>query len=232
MTIVATVDLSELVDLNKQLLSAGNIVIEISEAQAQIAINLIRDGFDAETDPYGEAWKAKQRPNRYKILSGNTSLLRNSWHASQVTKRGWTVKAGVDYASYHQSPGQYRKITRRSTTRTAASSERSSRRRKIELVGLESNGRSDSNLMRPQRKMIPDRGLPKAWEEAFAEVAQARIRSHFGLGSSSSTQSRTKGGFKLTAGRSPITAKIAGMKRRLRLASLLRKVINATEGGN
>lgn len=64
------------------------------------AIELIREGFDDEADPYGSRWASTQRGG--KILQ-DTGRLRSSWHRRSLSSSQVVVGSGVKYGSYHQS---------------------------------------------------------------------------------------------------------------------------------
>lgn len=78
----------------------GDILTDLNRNLAEEAIELIREGFSSESDPYGSKWAAlKYRSGR--ILQ-DTGRLRSGFKVSKVTKRGFRVSASVTYASYHQ----------------------------------------------------------------------------------------------------------------------------------
>lgn len=88
-----------------ELLADASVVVEhTSEAQAEVAITLVGEGFDRQRDPYGRRWKKKQRPDGRKILHGETTRLRNGWHVEKATARSWRIAPSVEYAGYHQEP--------------------------------------------------------------------------------------------------------------------------------
>ncbi len=70
------------------------------------------------------------------------------------------------------------------------------------------------------RKMVPDsRGLPPEWAKALEEVADEALKAHF----KTEKDSVKKGG----PGLSFLAYKIIGLKRRLNIKSLIRKLANA-----
>lgn len=76
----------------------------MSKNMAEETVNLIADGFNSQTDPYGKKWKDKKKPDGRKTLSGKTGDLKTGWHPVEVTEGGFTVAPSVDYAAPHQSP--------------------------------------------------------------------------------------------------------------------------------
>lgn len=86
-------------------LDAAPAMLEMaSAAMAEEVIGLIKQGFRSETDPYGEKWAPKQRPDGRKVLSGETSRLKGGWHRQKTGKDGFTIAPSVDYAAPHQRP--------------------------------------------------------------------------------------------------------------------------------
>jgi phage gpG-like protein len=87
--------------LRAQLSDPRSLLQSISKNLAEETLELVRQGFEKEEDPYGEAWA----PLKYrdgKILQ-DTGRLRSSWHTVTVSERGFSVAPAVDYAQYHQS---------------------------------------------------------------------------------------------------------------------------------
>jgi phage gpG-like protein len=80
------------------------LMIGASRSMAEETLNLIKDGFRSEQDPYGKAWAPKQANDGRKVLSGKTSRLKGGWHVVSATASGFRVAPSVDYAAPHQSP--------------------------------------------------------------------------------------------------------------------------------
>lgn len=68
---------------------------------AEETLNLIKDGFREERDPFGRRWKKKQRSDGRKVLSGETSRLKN-WVVRFTNKTKFRVGASVAYSVFHQ----------------------------------------------------------------------------------------------------------------------------------
>lgn len=103
----------------------GRLLSDITLKQGLKGLGLVKDGFRSETDPYGKKWakraalakrkrrrrrpgapplkKRKSRRNGKKILS-KTNMMKKSWRVTGIPGRGWALRAGVDYALYHQRP--------------------------------------------------------------------------------------------------------------------------------
>lgn len=69
----------------------------------------------------------------------------------------------------------------------------------------------------PQRMMVPSkaRGLPAGWADALEEVAKEELSAHFSLG------------LDLRTGPGIIEAKFAGLKRRLGIKSIVKKIVKS-----
>jgi phage gpG-like protein len=63
------------------------------------AIELIREGFDSESDPYGAGWKPTLRGG--KILQ-DTGRLRSSFHRRSLSASRVVIGSGAKYGGYHQ----------------------------------------------------------------------------------------------------------------------------------
>lgn len=82
-------------------LERGDLLTDLNRNLAEEAVELVREGFERETDPYGARWAAlKYRSGR--ILQ-DTGRLRSSFKVSRVNRRGFRVSASVSHASYHQT---------------------------------------------------------------------------------------------------------------------------------
>ena len=93
----------------KRLLDNPQRIMEtVSRSMAEEAIGLIKDGFRTETDPYGKKWAKRQRETRStsgrKVLSGQTSRLKNGWKIRRADGAEISISPSVDYAEPHQNP--------------------------------------------------------------------------------------------------------------------------------
>lgn len=87
------------------LLKNAELLLEPTSAvMAETTVDLIQEGFDNATDPYGKKWKQKKKADGRMPLHGPTSRLRRGWHAVKVGKDQFEVAPSVDYAAPHQSP--------------------------------------------------------------------------------------------------------------------------------
>lgn len=63
-------------------------------------IELVREGFDRQGDPYGSPWAPTLRGGR--ILQ-DTGALRTGWHRKSLSSSQVSIGPSVSYARYHQS---------------------------------------------------------------------------------------------------------------------------------
>lgn len=90
--------------LAAQLKNTAPMIEFAGVSAAEEVVNLVKDGFRTETDPYGERWEKKKRRDGRKTLSGPTSRLKNGWHVSERSPEGFKVSPAVNYALPHQNP--------------------------------------------------------------------------------------------------------------------------------
>jgi hypothetical protein len=130
------------------------------------AIELVAEGFERETDPYGKAWARKRFPDGRQVLVGNTARLRRGWHRKSVSSGGFTIAPSVKYARYAQhgrgpvraKPGKALRF----------------------MVGGKAVFRKSVGPA-PARKMVPDRGrLPDRWRKSLLIVARSYFKGTFG----------------------------------------------------
>jgi phage gpG-like protein len=93
-----------LVNKLKDLSSKGPIT-KISVAVSEEALALVRRGFRAEQDPYGNAW-APLKHRKGKILR-DTGRMANGFTRVRATATGFTLANNTDYASVHQHGASY-----------------------------------------------------------------------------------------------------------------------------
>jgi phage gpG-like protein len=83
------------------------ILRRVSQNLAEETVDLIKQGFRDQKDPYGHAWKPKKAQDGRMTLSGPTSRLKGGWHIKQVSDSGFIVAPSVTYADYHQQGGRH-----------------------------------------------------------------------------------------------------------------------------
>lgn len=98
---VVSGDFAKLEAWRRKLRASPKVAEAVGKTVAEEFINLIKDGFRAEANPYGYGWKPKLR-NDGKTLSGKTSRLKTGWHVSRVSKLTFVISPSVNYAKFHQ----------------------------------------------------------------------------------------------------------------------------------
>jgi len=104
MTLKLTGDFGALNDLIGTLAQPGRVLEVSSKAMAEEAIDLTKDTYRSETDPYGRPWTPKLANDGRKTLSGETSRLKGGWKRTRTDQEGFEIEASVEYAVYHQRP--------------------------------------------------------------------------------------------------------------------------------
>lgn len=161
-------DFASLKRFQKKIEQAPKALLVVNEQLAEEAIDLIREGFETSTDPYGDAWAPlvlrEGRPLE------DTGGLKAAWFRQSVTARGFTVANAKRYAHFHQGgTGIYgprgapikpikAKVLRLGKTGFVARSVRGS----------------------PKRRMVPEQGrLPEKWKQRFRDTAQETLTEIF-----------------------------------------------------
>lgn len=161
-------DFAALKKFEDKLRTAPKVLGVVSVNLAEEAVNLVREGFATETDPYGKTWPKPLLRNGQAL--SDTGRLRNSWHATSVTRRGFRVAPSVTYAVFHQDgTGIYGPKGRKIEPTKAKAL-------KLGKSGLYAKSVKGA----PQRKMVPDDGkLPDSWRNALNEAALEILEDHF-----------------------------------------------------
>src|SRR5690606_3991065 len=122
----------------------------VATSLAEESINLVKDGFRTETDPYGAKWVPKKRPDGRKTLSGKTSRLKTGWKIVRQTRGEIRVSPSVNYAAAHQDPKPRERMSGAASLRRAARGVDVGRRRRRlfddDFIG-------PGQLKRPRRMM-------------------------------------------------------------------------------
>lgn len=86
------------------LLRAGEAVTgEVTARMSERMLGLVDEGFETQTDPYGEPWAPKKTPDGRKVLEGPTGRLRQ-FVSVPHGKHRFVLVPGADYAAPHQAP--------------------------------------------------------------------------------------------------------------------------------
>lgn len=74
----------------------------LTDNLAEEAIDLVVEGMQNETEPYGKRYKPKVFGDGRSVLVGRTTRLLRGWHRTRSDGRGFKISSGVGYAKYHQ----------------------------------------------------------------------------------------------------------------------------------
>jgi phage gpG-like protein len=160
--------------LRKILENPDAIMDLVATSVAEEAIDLIKDGFRKESDPYGRKWAAKKFPDGRKVLSGKTSRLKNGWKVTRKSSEEIVISPSVDYAAHHQDGtgihGKHK--TRVVPTKAKA----------LRFAGPKGPIFASSTEGVPKRMMVPDEklGMPPAWEKNLNEAATDALAAVIG----------------------------------------------------
>lgn len=99
----------------RQLQQSGKTqVLEgLADNLAEEVLELIAEGFEAQTDPYGQRWASRARDTGRPILSGKTARLRRGWFKLHVSSHGFVIANATSYAPHHQYGTQRGLVARR-----------------------------------------------------------------------------------------------------------------------
>jgi phage gpG-like protein len=107
MAVKVSGDFAKKLDRWAQMLRDAEVIVtRTSQAQAEVAVTLVGEGFENEEDPYGVKWEPKKVDDGRKVLHGETSSLRTGFHVESAGKNGFQIEPSVEYAAYHQSGGR------------------------------------------------------------------------------------------------------------------------------
>lgn len=93
---------ADITRLERQLRATPSLLDHVSANLAEESINLVREGFDGSHDPYGAAWQPRKSDGGGRALLVRTGAMRNSVNVAYAHRRGFGIRAGVGYATYHQ----------------------------------------------------------------------------------------------------------------------------------
>lgn len=102
MSVRVTGDFAKLSVMVENFKNVSPALRTMGQGAAEEALDLVREGFAAEKDPYGKRWKRKKRPDGRAVLVGKTANLRRGWHVVRSGRTGFSIAASVKYAGFHQ----------------------------------------------------------------------------------------------------------------------------------
>lgn len=99
-----TGDIAKLVRWRKKIEKLGSTqsLIRLNKNLAEETVSIVVEGFQNETDPYGQKWKRKVFPDGRQVLVGSTTRLRRGWKRTRCDADGFRVSSSVAYAVHHQ----------------------------------------------------------------------------------------------------------------------------------
>lgn len=156
-----TGDFKELDRFIDKLSSAPDHLRVLSDQLAEEAIELIREGFETSTDPYGDRW-APLKLRAGQPLRDTGGLM--AWRKRFSTSQGFVVSSTKDYAVHHQyGTGIYGRRKKPIVPKQA-------RALRFPGPGGMIFARSVDGV--PRRRMVPDPGpLPSKWRARFVETS-------------------------------------------------------------
>lgn len=104
MTLRMTGDFAKFDRTIAKLSDSGGVLKAVTKNMSEEAVDLIKEGYRTETDPYGKKWKPKKAKDGRKTLSGKTSRLKGGWSVQRTDGGGFEIEASVDYGEPHQRP--------------------------------------------------------------------------------------------------------------------------------
>lgn len=161
----------------KDLVGAGPLTA-LNTNLAEEALYQVRQEFRGQRDPYDDGW-APLKHRRGRILR-DTGRLANSFSRVSVSRKGFVIASGAEYASVHQYGAKY--------TAPGGSTSRNKRGRIIpgsKLLtktgrlrkGFKQVSHGAYQVEIPARPMLPleSRGLGGRWTEALAKVTRRAV---------------------------------------------------------
>lgn len=161
-------DFASLDRFRKKVEQTPAALVTVNEQLAEEALELIREGFENSTDPYGAAWEPLVLRDGKPLE--DTGRMKAAWFRQSATARGFSVANGTAYAKFHQGGtgiygprGERIKPIRAKVLRLG----------KTGMVARSVRGT-------PKRLMVPERGrLPEKWKRRFQETAQEVLTEIF-----------------------------------------------------
>jgi hypothetical protein len=107
MRITVDGDFKKLEDWERALASADKLLTVMSRDMAEEALNLTKEGWRKQANPYGKRWKGKKHLDGRQVLVGNTARLKGGWYIRKASRSGFTIAPSVGYAGYHQTGAKH-----------------------------------------------------------------------------------------------------------------------------
>jgi phage gpG-like protein len=160
-------DFAALNRFRRKVQKAPEVLGTVNEQLAEEAIELVRDGFEQSSDPYGKRWAPlKLRAGRPLEDSGG---LKAGWHRRFANRSGFGIANAKEYAAIHQGgSGIHGPKKRRIVAKRAKA---------LKLPGPIFRKSVAGTV---PRKMVPEPGrLPSRWRERFVDTSQEVLTELF-----------------------------------------------------
>ena len=165
-----TGDFASLEKFANRVSRAPDVLDTVGQQLAEESLELVRSGFEDETDPYGEPWKPLVL-RRGKTLADSGGL-KASWHRREANRHGFSIASAKAYAKYHQGG-------------TGIYGPRGQPIKSIKAKALKLPGGIFRKSVKgsPIRKMVPEgANVPPLWMDRFRETAFEVLTEHFKRG--------------------------------------------------
>lgn len=169
MRIVFTGGFKQLEDFAKDIERTPDALKTVSEQLAEETLELIREGFELERDPYGKKWAKHSRLTQMLRPGGrrlaDSGAMKAAWHRKNVSRDSFEVANARSYAIFHQEgTGIYG--PRKTPIRPV-------RAKALRIPAGDGAIFLSSVAGSPKRRMVPTRGrIPKRWQARYIETAQ------------------------------------------------------------
>lgn len=156
----------------------------VSKVMAEATIDLVKEGFSQQRDPYGRPW-APRHPNSIRTsgpILRDSSRLWGSFSRSDVSEKGFRVGTNVKYAAIHQFGGEIVPKKAKALAFWVPGSYQvfSARGKRLKKPKLNSMFLVlTKKVTMPQRAMMPIKTIPKRWMDAYREVVDEVVRDYF-----------------------------------------------------
>lgn len=169
-------DFAELNKFADKVSETPHVLVTVSEQLAEETIDLIREGFEQQRDPFGRKWK-EHAPLTQLVRPGGRILedsggLKAAWHRVSATGKQFQVGNAKKYAWWMQrGTGIYGPRKRRIVPVNA----------KVLRIPIKAGGAVKVHSVKgaPPRRMTPARKLPPKWAARYVDTAQEVLTELF-----------------------------------------------------
>jgi hypothetical protein len=164
-----TGDFKELEKFRDRVKAAPTALVTVSEQLAEEAIDLVREGFERQEDPHGNAWEPHAALTQYVRPGGrilqDTGGLKASWHRRFAKGSGFVIASAKQTAAWMQKGTGIYGPRKRPIKPVRAKA--------LRIPAKGGDVFRGSVAGAPQRQMVPEGGaLPPRWKRRFVETAQ------------------------------------------------------------